>query len=351
MTEIKKGFTVMTSRERVKKAIHFQGPDRVPLWMADKNFDMTNDIYRTPSETFKPLPEEKLREMLPDFDGALAQTEFGNITGKLNTTLSTTETVRSGFQEWDEFYKDYRFPDIDAAYRYEKAKTNIISRKEEKYELAWFGSGYFGVLYGLRKMEELLFDLGIYQKELQDFCERLEPIFLRSLEQWAATGAHGVLFGEDMGLQDRLIMNPYTWRQIFKPHYARFIAKAHSLNLDVLMHSCGYIRDIIPDLVEIGLDVLQFDQICIYDLDDLAIEFGGKIAFFCPVDIQSVMPTGNKGRIRAEAQRMIEKLGHFNGGFLAKDYPTWKDVGVSIEWAAWMRNAFIEFGKYEMKRC
>ena len=337
----------MTSRERVKRAIHFQGPDRVPLWMADKNFDMTNDIYRTASETFKALPEEKLRELVPDFDGTLAQTEWGNITGKLNTTLSTTETVRSGFIEWEEFYKDYSFPDIDAPYRYEKAKSNIRGRSEEKYELAWFGSGYFGVLYCLRKMEDLLVDLGMYQKELEDFCDRLEPVFLRSLEQWAATGAHGILFGEDMGLQDRLIMNPDTWRQIFKPRYERFIAKAHNLNLDVLMHSCGYIREIIPDLAEIGLDVLQFDQICIYDLDDLAKQFGDKIAFFCPVDIQAVMPTGDKERIRAEARRMIDKLGHFNGGFIAKDYPTWKDVGVSPELSACMRDAFLEFGNYE----
>jgi hypothetical protein len=141
-------------------------------------------------------------------------------------------------------------------------------------------------------------------------------------------------------------MSPESWRRIFKPHYARLIARAHQLKLDVLMHSCGYIRDIIPDLVEIGLDVLQFDQIEIYDFDDLARNFGGRIAFFCPVDIQTIMPTGDRERIRAAAQRMVTKLGAFNGGFLAKDYPTWKDVGVQPEWAAWMRDAFREFGQY-----
>ena len=336
----------MTSHERVQKAIHFQGPDRVPLWLADTNGDLTNDVYRTPSTAFTPLPEAKLRELVPGFDGTLAQGEWGNITGKLHSTLSTSETVRSGFIEWEEFQRDYRFPDIAAVYRYELAKANIAGRTEAKYELAWFGSGYFGVLYGLRKMEDLLADLGMYQAELEDFCGRLEPIFLRSLEQWAAIGAHGVLFGEDLGLQERLIMSPATWRRIFKPRYARLIAAAHRLHLDVLMHSCGYIREIIPDLVEIGLDVLQFDQIEIYDFDDLARHFGGKIAFFCPVDIQSVMPTGDQQRIRAAARRMTEKLGAFNGGFLAKDYPSWKDVGVPPEWAAWMRDAFREFGDY-----
>jgi uroporphyrinogen decarboxylase len=333
----------MTPYERVRRAIHFRGPDKVPLWMADANADMTNDLYGTQSTTFVPMTQEELHRLIPDFDGTLVHTEWGNITGKLNSTLSTTETVRSGFQEWEEFYKNYRYPDIDAPYRYELATSRIASRSAEgKYELAWFGSGYFGVLYGLRKMEDLLMDLGLYQKELGDFCDRLEPLFMNCLERWAAAGANGVLFGEDLGLQDRLMMSPDTWRQIFKPRYARFIAKAHSLKLDVLMHSCGYIREIIPDLVEIGLDVLQFDQIGIYDLDDLARNFGGKIAFFCPVDIQSVMPKGNKDQIRSAARRMVEKLGQFNGGFLAKDYPTWKDVGVKPVWAAWMRDAFLE---------
>ena len=336
----------MTSRERVTRAIHFQKPDRVPLWLADTNGDLTNDVFRTASKAFTPLPEAKLRQLVPGFDGALAQGEWGNITGKLNTTLSTTETVRSGFQEWEEFRCDYRFPDIDAPYRYEQARATIAGRSEEKYELAWFGSGWFGTLYGLRKMEDLLVDLGMYQEDLQEFCARLEPIFLRSLEQWAAVGANGVLFGEDLGLQERLIMSPESWRRIFKPHYARFIAHAHRLKLDVLMHSCGYIRAIIPDLVEIGLDVLQFDQVEIYDFDDLARNFGGRIAFFCPVDIQTIMPTGDRERIRAAARRMTGKLGAFNGGFLAKDYPTWKDVGVQPEWAGWMRDTFREFGSW-----
>ncbi|HEY3379391.1 MAG TPA: uroporphyrinogen decarboxylase family protein [Armatimonadota bacterium] len=330
----------MNSRELVTRAIHFHDPERVPLWMAGETYDLTNDLYPTASRTFSPLPEAELRRLAPDFPGMLSQGEWGNILGKLPTDLSTTETVRSGFEEWEEFAA-YQFPDIDALYRYEQARAHISGRAGDVYELAWFGSGYFGTLYNLRKMEDLLIDLAMYQEELQGYCARLEPIFHRCLEQWSRAGAHGILFGEDLGVQDRLLMKPATWREIFKPYYARLIAHAHELGLDVLMHSCGYIRDIIPDLVEIGLDVLQFDQIDIYDLDDLASNFGGKIAFFCPVDIQSVMPTGDEARIRAAARRMVETLGAFHGGFLAKDYPSWHEIGVPDAWAAWMREAFL----------
>jgi hypothetical protein len=112
------------------------------------------------------------------------------------------------------------------------------------------------------------------------------------------------------------------------------------------MHCCGYIRDIMPDFVASGLDVFQFDQVRIYDLDDLARSFGGETCFFCPVDIQATMPTGDRERIREDARLMIEKLGTREGGFMAKDYPTWDAVGVDPEWAEWMRDAFREFGSY-----
>jgi hypothetical protein len=303
---------------------------------------MTADIGITESESFEPLSEHELRRLVPDFKGRLIQTEWGNIRGRLLEGPSTMETVRSAFQDWDEF-EDWKVSDIDAEYRYEDAKKKL-GQRGDKYGLAWYGSFYFGLLYNIKKMEELFLDLGAHQNKLKEFCSRLEPVFLRSLERWAEAGADGVLFGNDLGLQDRFLMNPDTWREIFLPFHRRFYEKAHSLGLDVLMHSCGYIRDIMPDLVDAGLDVVQFDQIRIYDLDDLQENFNGKICFFCPVDIQSVMPTGDKNKIQEDARIMIEKLGSEKGGFMAKDYPQWEDVGVKEEWARWARDAFVEYG-------
>ncbi|MBN1558189.1 MAG: hypothetical protein JW951_08590 [Lentisphaerae bacterium] len=327
----------------MKRALRFEGPDRVPFWWVGDPCDMTTDVARSPSATFTPLPDDELRRRVPGFHGELFQTEWGNIRGKLASRLSTVETVRSAFQSWDELAA-LRFPDLDAPERYETARARI-AQAGNRYRFAWFGSFYFGTLYNIRKMEDLLLDLGLYQDELIAFCERLEPIFFGSLEQWKGAGAEGIMFGNDLGLQDRLLMSPQTWRAIFLPFHRRFYEKAHNLGLDVFMHSCGYIRDIIPDLVDAGLDCLQFDQIGIYDLDDLARTFGGKIAFFCPVDIQAVMPTGDRARIEAAAHELVQKLGAFNGGFLAKDYPQWDAVGVQPEWAAWMRGAFRAAGQ------
>ncbi len=73
----------------------------------------------------------------------------------------------------------------------------------------------------------------------------------------------------------------------------------------------------------------------------LGREFGGRIAFFSPVDIQKVMQTGDKALIQAEARRMVELLGGFQGGFIAKDYPQWEAVDVKEEWAQWARDVFM----------
>jgi hypothetical protein len=56
------------------------------------------------------------------------------------------------------------------------------------------------------------------------------------------------------------------------------------------------------------------------------------------------MPTGDKNKIQEDARIMIEKLGSEKGGFMAKDYPQWEDVGVKEEWARWARDAFVEYG-------
>lgn len=338
----------MTGKERVRKAIQFKEPDRVPCWFLTADSDMTTDVGRTASRTFNPLCEQELRTRVPGFDGELTHNEWGNIRGQLQTDLSTSETVRSAFQDWSEF-DDWRLPDIDAGYRYEEAGRKLEGRGG-KYGLAWFGSFYFGTLYNIKKMDELLLDLGLHQERLQEFCARLEPVFFRCLERWKEAGADGVLFGNDLGLQDRLFMNPDTWREIFLPFHRNFYRKAHELGLDVLMHSCGYIRDIIPDLIDAGLDVLQFDQIRIYDLDDLSRLCSGRICFFCPVDIQSVMPSGDKETIEREVATMIEKLGTTGGGFLGKDYPQWQAVGVKEEWAQWARDAFRRYGRYDSTR-
>ena len=109
----------------------------------------------------------------------------------------------------------------------------------------------------------------------------------------------------------------------------------------LIMHSCGYIDAIVEDLIEIGLDVLQFDQPERYGSANLARKYGDRAAFYCPVDIQRVMATGDRKLIEQTAADMAAAFKKTGGGLIAMDYGAWADIGVEDEWAQWARDVFI----------
>jgi len=133
------------------------------------------------------------------------------------------------------------------------------------------------------------------------------------------------------------------WRDIFKPLFARLCEAAHACGLHVLMHSCGYNWEILNDLAEVGINAFQFDQPAIYGLERLAAKLNGlKVCLYAPVDIQKVMPAGDRARIEGEARRMVELFG---GHFIAKNYGDLHGIGVKPEWDDWAYQVFLASAK------
>jgi hypothetical protein len=86
--------------------------------------------------------------------------------------------------------------------------------------------------------------------------------------------------------------------------------------MHVYFHCCGYIYDIIPDLIEIGVDILNLNQPELLGIENLARNFGGKVCFNCPVDHQTVAIHGSDAEIRAYVERLYRQLGCFAGGYI-----------------------------------
>ncbi|NLT43082.1 MAG: hypothetical protein GXX93_10450, partial [Anaerolineae bacterium] len=146
------------------------------------------------------------------------------------------------------------------------------------------------------------------------------------------------------GTQDQLLVSPRTWQKLFRPGFEQLVGAARREGLDVWMHSCGAIYEIIPDLVDIGIAVLQFDQPELHGIDNLARDFGGRVNFWCPVDIQKTLQTRDAEVIDAAAREMIEKLGCFGGGFIAGFYGSNEAIGLE----PWVQDvacqAFVKYG-------
>jgi uroporphyrinogen-III decarboxylase len=153
------------------------------------------------------------------------------------------------------------------------------------------------------------------------------------------------MFPEDWGTQDRLMIAPALWREVFAPEFRALAGAAHERGLFVIMHSCGKITDIIPDLIDCGIDCLQFDQPRLHGLDALA-RFAGRVSFWCPVDIQTTLQTRDAPRIAAEARELIDKLGRCGGGFIAGYYSSHEAIGLAPDVQTIACRAFVEHGTY-----
>ena len=122
------------------------------------------------------------------------------------------------------------------------------------------------------------------------------------------------------------------------------VEAAHSRGLSVWFHSCGHVTEVLEDWVEAGIDVCQFDQPELHGIDHLSGNFGGRMHFWCPVDIQRTLQTSDSVRVEAAAREYVEKLGCFGGGFIAGYYGSNEAIGVDPELQAIACRAFMKYG-------
>lgn len=134
----------------------------------------------------------------------------------------------------------------------------------------------------------------------------------------AADGGIDVCFmGDDYGCQRGMLMSPEMWRRMMKPNLARLYSQAKDCGLATMHHSCGAVSEIIPDLIEIGVDILDPVQVRADGMDPASLKarFGDRIAFHGAVDTQWTLPYGTSDDVRAEVRERIRVLGA-GGGFI-----------------------------------
>ena len=132
-------------------------------------------------------------------------------------------------------------------------------------------------------------------------------------------------FGDDLGTQLGTFFSPRLFRDLLKPLYKRLWGVWKEAGKFVMMHSCGRVMDLLPDLVEIGLDVLEPVQPC-NDLEVLKARYGDRLTFWGGIDTQRLLPFGTPDEVRREAARVIRTLGHGGGHIIGPSQEVMKDV-------------------------
>jgi uroporphyrinogen decarboxylase len=122
---------------------------------------------------------------------------------------------------------------------------------------------------------------------------------------------------DDVGVQDGLMISPRMFRKFVRPSLVRLIDQAHEYEQKAMYHTCGAVRRLIPDFIDMGVDILNPIQTSAKGMEptELKREFGADICFHGAMDIQSVLSQGTPGQVRDEVRRLCDALGP-GGGFI-----------------------------------
>jgi len=336
----------MTSHELIKRTINHDSPERIGHDFSRKSSDVMwaggvrlKAAAEGEDQLYQWGRHKKLLAEVPDFDGEVFRDVFGNIYGRLDG-ITKGECIKGVLHEGWEKFTDYDLPAPDPAVYEEFLAQNLHA--SEKYVVVGLPVSVFSTLRDMRLMHNALMDVLLEPDNVKFFLEKITTTVEKIVPRLANAGIDAIMIADDWGVQDRTFIGVQPFRELFIPAYKKIADTLHDNGMHFILHSCGKILDFVRPLIDAGVDVFQFDQPEVYGTKFLAEQFGAKATFYCPVDVQKVLPTGDKEFIQTKALEMVDNFRTICGGSLiVKDYPTYGDIGVKEEWADWARDTVI----------
>jgi len=346
----------MNSRERLLKTINRETPDRPPVFAT-----LTPQSAKMLSDNQNLLYEEPLDSLLSTRISHMdLLTHLGNdcvgIAGCAPNDFPTKK-LDGGIliNEWGmkfidagiyyEFYeyplahansvddiKNYKFPDPLADGRFDEAQKTIDKYDKTHAIVADLETVFFETSWYLVGLEKLLMDMALGEEYIHTLFDKVMEVNITIGKKLIEMGADVLWTGDDFGSQSNMLIAPDMWRHYFKPRIKEMFQEFRSVNPDIKIawHSCGSIIPIIPDFIEIGLDILNPIQPLAAQMEPhfLKDNFGKELVFFGGIDIQDLMPNGTPQQIKAEVEKRINILGKDGGYIIAPAHNIQNDTSV-----------------------
>ena len=222
-------------------------------------------------------------------------------------------------------FDGYRFPAPGEFFRpeWKKQAFETCSIRKDSFMIGGLGWGLFERSWNLRGFENVLMDVMTEPDFFEEMLDRLMNLYLAFIDYTVDLPVDGILFGDDWGDQRGVIIGPERWRKFLKPRWARIYEAVHAKGKIAMNHSCGSVAEIIPDLIEIKLDVLESVQPEAAGMNPYGLKkkWGDKITFWGCLGSQSTIPRGTPGEIRKEVEHLCREMGHGGGYILAPAKP------------------------------
>jgi len=335
----------MTPRERVKRTLRFETPDRVPrhLWLLPgtrmfRQDDVDAVLGKYPDDITKLNPaygRGKKEKGTRYRKGQLATDEWG-------CEWHAAEEGVAGEVKCPPIGDASQINSLTAPYEIlegaDFSKINEMCAGMDTFALGWSSVRPFERMQFLFGTEKLFMELAYGTKGIYKLRDIVHEFFTEEIRRWIETDVDGILFMDDWGSQKSLLISPQSWRDFFKPLYKEYCELIHSKGKYVFFHSDGRIEAIYPELIDVGIDAVNSQLFCM-DMETLGREYKGKITFWGEIDRQHILPFGTKQDVADAVRKVKDTLWTADGGIIAQCEFGTKDPTENIEavfenWAA-----------------
>lgn len=186
------------------------------------------------------------------------------------------------------------------------------------FEISWY----------LRGMENLFHDMAFQPELAAALMDRITQLRVSQAQIFARCGVDILALGDDIAMQTGMLINPKMWRQWLKPRLKQVIDAAKKINSEILIwyHTDGDCRQVIPELIDVGVDILNPVQPECMDPIEVKRQYGDRLSFSGTIGTQSTMPHGTIADVRRAVENMIKTVGVGGGLLLAPTHVIEPDV-------------------------
>jgi len=372
----------MDSKERVKKAMHFEKPDRIPLSCVNLKTDFF-PFSTYPPKSFQP------KEFPPHVQGGVNSMskfyfrlliyrwkrkfrknlrfqkkwwkyphesidEWGIIwksSGTESDDITRGHPYKGPLQEnWDNL-EDYEIPDASDPERYRIVRSKFwqfLGRK--KYCIGELSpNGFFNLCSQLRGFSNFLIDIGRKPNNVEELVEKVKPFYMTKIEKYKEyyPKMDAIIVADDLGAQNSPFISPKLFKRFFSPAYKEIIELTHDLDMDFILHSCGQILELLPELITLGVDVFEFDSPHMTGVENFKkFSEQRRVAFWLSSNIQSTYVNGTPEEIEEEIKYYIKEIGAKDGGLAIYEYTSNNALGTPKENIIAQREAVNKWGIY-----
>jgi uroporphyrinogen decarboxylase len=284
----------------------------------DEYFDFDTRSVNVNPTTKKTDFQKYFSEKLPD-NLIIDEWGIGGKPGSQKHFLEYKYHPLANCETADEVYA-YDWPDVDADYRFEGLGEKIKAYKERGY--AVMGELYqtiYETAWLLRGMERFFMDFHDNPEVIDAICEKLMLMRIKQAEKYAQLGVDILRLGDDVTCQNGWIFGCENYRRYFKERHGKIIEAAKKTKPDILvfLHSDGKVNELVPELIDIGVDILNPVQPECNDLQKIVDDFGQKISFWGAIGTQSIMPFGSPEEVEQKTIETFKILGKYGNLLLA----------------------------------